>query len=237
MTGSIPILLIVDAVLAVIAFVLTILLIRTKPKNPPSLTALLQQQKENEQSGSKLKEFKDAIIFLFTDRAYVVLFLCYSVNVGAFQALATLVSQLTSPFGYSPGESGLMGALVVIAGVFSAGIIGKLMDRFKAYTIILFICYAFTWYWNLLWSSLLRPDKLVFFLQQLKFHYLPLFFLLNSYIWLLLTAALYGSALLPALPMGVALASEVTYPISEATPIGFMVMGGMVIIFFFDFTF
>lgn len=37
--------------------------------------------------------------------------------------------------------------------------------------------------------------------------------------------------------MGVALASEVTYPISEATPIGFMVMGGMVIIFFFDFTF
>lgn len=206
MTGSIPILLIVDAVLAVIAFVLTILLIRTKPKNPPSLTALLQQQKENEQSGSKLKEFKDAIIFLFTDRAYVVLFLCYSVNVGAFQALATLVSQLTSPFGYSPGESGLMGALVVIAGVFSAGIIGKLMDRFKAYTIILFICYAFTWYWNLLWSSLLRPDKLVFsvFLSPtikislftLRFFFVKQLYLASSYccfIWICsFTCSSYG---------------------------------------------
>lgn len=186
---------------------------------------MLQQQKESEKSRSKGREFKEAIVFLFTDRSYVVLFLCYSLNVGAFQALATLVSQLTSPFGYSAGESGFMGALVVIAGVFSAGIIGKLMDRYKVYTITLFVCYAFTWYWNLLWSSLLSPDKLsfVFF----KFFY---FFLLTiiSYIWLLITAALYGSALLPALPLGVALASEVTYPISEATPIGFMVMGGMV---------
>lgn len=53
-------------------------------------------------------------------------------------------------------------------------------------------------------------------------------FKINSYGWLILTAALYGAALLPVLPVGVALAAEVTYPISEATPIGFMVMGGMV---------
>jgi len=207
---SIPVLLIVDAVLGVIAFVLVFFLFRTRPKHPPSITALRQQKQEEERKLNKYqsgKEFTRAIKMLFTDKNYILLFLCYSLNLGAFQALATLVAQLTNPFGYTPGQSSIMGASVVVAGVVSAGIIGKLMDKYRVYALVLMICYAFTWYWNLLWTSVLWP---------------------YNFWWLTITAALYGAALLPVLPIGVALSCEVTYPISEATPIGFMVMGGMI---------
>lgn len=205
-TGSIPILLLVDCILALIALLLILIFFKKRPRHPPSMTALKQEYKDKYKKNAN-REFKEAIVFLFKDRSYIILFLIYSLNVGAFQALATLVSQLTTPFGYTDGQSGFMGALVVAAGVVSAGIIAKIMDRHRVYTLVLFMCLAFTWYWNLLWTSVLLPD---------------------NYILLLITAALYGSALLPVLPICVALASEVTYPISEATPIGFMVMGGMI---------
>lgn len=160
LTNSIPILLIITASLAAVTFILVFFLLKQKPKFPPSLTALRQQQKEEElKKGGKSKEFKEAIVYLAKDKNYIILFLCYALNVGAFQSLATLVSQLLAPYGYSAGESGIMGAVVVISGVLSAGVLGKLMDRFRAYTLTLFVCYAFTWYFNLLWSSVLLENK------------------------------------------------------------------------------
>lgn len=160
LTNSIPILLIITAALALVSFILVFFLLKQKPKFPPSLTALRQQQKEQTlMKGGKGKEFKEAILFLMKDKNYIVLFLCYALNVGAFQSLATLVSQLLAPYGYSAGQSGIMGAVVVISGVLSAGVLGKLMDKFRIYTISLFICYALTWYFNLLWSSVLLENK------------------------------------------------------------------------------
>lgn len=208
-TGSIPILLLVDAILAVISLLFVFIFFKSQPRNPPSITALHQAEHEAYRKKHKTsgKEFSRAIKFLFTDRSYIILFLCYSLNLGAFQALATLVAQLTSPFGYTPLQSGIMGATVVIIGVVSAGIIGKLMDKYRIYALVLMLCYAFAWYWNLIWTSALWP---------------------YNFWWLTIIAGLYGASLLPVLPIGVALACEVTYPISEATPIGFMVMGGMI---------
>lgn len=45
---------------------------------------------------------------------------------------------------------------------------------------------------------------------------------------LCIISGFFGFFILPCLPVGVALAVEVTYPVPEATPVGFMVMGGQV---------
>ena len=178
--NNITVLLAIDAFFAVITLILVLLFFRSRPIFPPSKTALQQQINDAKRIEDKktFEEFKTAVKTIFKDKNYVILFLVYSLNLGAFQSLATLVNQLMSPFDYSPGESGVMGAVVVIAGVFGAGIAGKLMDRFRTYQLALFILLACTWFSNLVWTSFLYPNKFFFPLPLLPSSSPPLVIIL-----------------------------------------------------------
>ena len=159
--NNLTILLIFESFLAFLSLFLVLLFFRSRPIFPPSKTALQQQINDKIRLENKrgLEDFKAAVKTIFQDKNFIILFLVYSLNLGAFQSLATLVNQLMSPFGYSSGESGGMGAMVVVVGVFGAAIAGKMMDKFRAYKLALLILLAGSWFSNLVWTSILFPDK------------------------------------------------------------------------------
>ena len=158
---SIPVLLIFDAVISILSFLSVAFFFKSHPKHPPSITAMRQRAVEEQRAKEETSfgEFGKAIKTITRDKNYIILFLCYSFNLGAFQGLATLVSQITVPFGYSPGQSGVMGAVVVVFGVVGAFIVGKLMDKTRSYKLALFLCYACAWYFNAVWSASLAKDR------------------------------------------------------------------------------
>lgn len=67
----------------------------------------------------------DHINILFSNRDYVILFIAFSIGVGFFNSLMTLLNQIVSPFGYSNDDAGTFGAVFIVAGLIGAGIIGK----------------------------------------------------------------------------------------------------------------
>ena len=77
------------------------------------------------------------------------------------------------PYGYTSGQSGMMAVFSVIFGIISSFLIGKILDRIRAYKLILVCLIAFAWYGNLLWTSFLIPNKFFFFLLS----YFYLFFI------------------------------------------------------------
>eukprot|EP01094_Clydonella_sp_ATCC50884_P010850 TRINITY_DN20667_c0_g1_i1.p1 TRINITY_DN20667_c0_g1~~TRINITY_DN20667_c0_g1_i1.p1 ORF type:complete len:455 (+),score=132.55 TRINITY_DN20667_c0_g1_i1:348-1712(+) len=206
---SVPALLVLDAVVAALVFLLIALFFRSKPPLPPSYSALEQDRLESQgrAAGTSGGAFLQGIKTLATNPHFLVVFVVYSLTVACFQSLATLAAQILAPFAYSNIQSGALSAVLVVSGVLGSALGGKLMDRFRAYRLALLVCYAAAAYSNVLFCVLLAKDRFVV---------------------MMLVSAFFGFVLLPTLPLSVALAAEVSYPVPEATPIGFMVAAGMI---------
>jgi uncharacterized membrane protein YeaQ/YmgE (transglycosylase-associated protein family) len=155
--------LIFDAVLATVLFVALVAVFRSRPAVPPSYSAHDQQRAEVKDNSTGLFNhvYLDSIKVLFTNANYIMVLVTYSMNLAAFQALATLINQITSPYGYSSVQSSIMGAVVVLLGVVGAGVFSRVIDRFRVYKLALFVSYACTVYFNVLWAALLWPDQYV----------------------------------------------------------------------------
>jgi FLVCR family MFS transporter 7 len=61
---------------------------------------------------------------LFSDKNYVVLFVAFSVGLGVFNTLMTLINQLVAPHGYSNDDAGTFGAVLIVTGLIGAGVVG-----------------------------------------------------------------------------------------------------------------
>ncbi len=70
---------------------------------------------------------------LSKNKDYILLFLFFSVGVGFFNTILTLLNQIVEPYGYSNDDAGTFGAVFVFAGLFGAGVFGKVMENTKAY--------------------------------------------------------------------------------------------------------
>ena len=70
--------------------------------------------------------------------------LAFGIGYGVYVSFFTIISQLIEPYKYTSGQIGLIGIVMVLAGIVGSFIFGFILDRTRKYTIILLIGYSFT---------------------------------------------------------------------------------------------
>ena len=66
-----------------------------------------------------------------------LIFVPFSVYVGFFNSISSLLTQILTPYGYSETQSGIAGALLILVGLVAAAVTSPIVDRSKRY--LLFI--------------------------------------------------------------------------------------------------
>lgn len=140
----------------------------------------------------------------FHNRGFYWLMLIFFVGLGVFNAVATWIEDIVKPRGFNADQAGLAGGLMIIGGIIGAVIMPLLSDHYRKR--IPFITIA-------LIGSIIGLIGITF---------------ANTY-WELLTAsALLGYFLLSAGPIGFQYGAEITYPTSEGTSNGLLLLMGQI---------
>jgi len=99
-------LLLCEAIIVTVAFVLIAVVFADRPEQPPSSSqeAFLQHESEVKDSISMSKIMAE-VKACFESRDFCVLFVTFGVGLGLFNSLTTLIEQITGAFGATSDES------------------------------------------------------------------------------------------------------------------------------------
>jgi cyanate permease len=128
----------------------------------------------------------------------------FFIGLGVFNAVTTWIEDILRPRGFSATQAGITGGLMIIGGVIGALIIPILSDRYKRR--IPFIIIA-------LIGATIGLTGITF---------------ATSYWMLLMSGMILGFFLLSSGPIGFQYGAEITYPASEGTSNGMLLMMGQV---------
>jgi predicted MFS family arabinose efflux permease len=92
------------------------------PPTPPSASS----------AGSKAP-FRPALIQLLKTLEFWLILIPFSVYVGFFNSVSSLLNQILEPYGFSETDAGIAGGILIIVGLISSAIISPITDRFKHY--------------------------------------------------------------------------------------------------------
>jgi cyanate permease len=187
---SLPTTLVIYGAVAAAAAVLFFVLVRERPPSPAG----------DEERSLVL----DGLKVLLRDRQFQTLLVLFFVGLGAFNAVTTWIEDVVRPRGFSSGEAGLAGGLMVAGGIIGALVLPLLSDRFRRRVPFLLVALAGA-----------VPGLLGVTLA-------------TSYGLLLASAFTFGLFLLSSGPLGFQYAAEVTYPVPEGTSNGLLLMVGQV---------
>ncbi len=135
---------------------------------------------------------------------FILLMIIFFIGLGVFNAVTTWIEDILRPRGFSATQAGITGGLMIIGGIIGALFIPILSDRYKKRTP--FIIIALT--------------GATFGLAGITFA--------TSY-WLLLTSGMVlGFFLLSSGPIGFQYGAEITYPASEGTSNGMLLLMGQI---------
>jgi len=191
--SSIPTMLMIYGVAAVIGSLIFLLFARERPLTPASAAG----------ADDRALVF-DGIKLALRRRDFQLTLLIFFIGLGVFNGVITWIEDIVRPRGFTPIESGLVGALMVGAGVFGALVLPTLSDRNRRRVPYIVLALA---------ASTLGLAGITFAQQ---------------YGALLAGAALMGFFLLAAGPIGFQYGAEVTYPAPEGTTNGLLLMIGQV---------
>ena len=173
-SDGISVILIFQFITSLLSLLLVLIFFQSYPLKPPSITALqlkledYRRKEEKWKNGSKIEYFS-TIRTLFKNRDYFILFLIYSLNSAGFHSLVTLLNQILSPYGYSVRQIGWMGT-AGFYGVLGTIILGVLLDRMRSgYKLMMFIIYAFSVFFGILWAAFLPFHSFVFLIFFFNF--------------------------------------------------------------------
>jgi len=196
--ADIPIVLMVEACIVSLCSV-PILFCPSKPPHPPAPGSRGENSK---------MPFSQTVRELLVNYNFWLLFVEFGLGLGAFNTLATIINQLTTPFGYDDTQSGILGFLVVFCGIIGAGVESALVDYTRRYKLFIF-CTLLCSTGSLVGLTLL--------LERV------------SFIFLCFCCAALGFFMTPILPLTLELAVEVTYPVGEAMVTGLLMVSGQVV--------
>ena len=150
----------------------------------------------------------DGLKHALTVRPFLVYLAVVFVGLGIFNGVTTWVEQIVHPRGFNETEAGLVGALLLLGGVVGAVVLSALSDRRQQRVRYLTLC-----------LTLAVPGVLGLAFAPAA--------------WLLFASAfVLGFFLVPALPIGMQFAAEVTYPTPEGTSNGLIQLCGQVAVVF-----
>jgi predicted MFS family arabinose efflux permease len=189
----VPRLLLVQNCGILVATLLLLAVFRDRPPLPPSLTSALDGF-----SGSEL-------LSLLRDLPFMLLSVVFGVVIGTSYAVSTLLNETMVPLGYSVGEVGLCGVLMVMGGLLGAALAGYLVDlthRYKLLLVVFFACAA---------ACLAAYTTALAFVG----HSVPL---------LAAICTALGFFMIGLLPVGMEAAVISTYPVPEAISAGLLLL-------------
>lgn len=70
---------------------------------------------------------------LTSTREFWQIFVPFSVYVGFFNSVSSLLNQILSPHGFSETEAGIAGAILIVVGLVTSAIMSPITDRYKHY--------------------------------------------------------------------------------------------------------
>lgn len=144
----------------------------------------------------------DGLKLIFRKRDFNRLLFIFFIGLGVFNAVTTWIEDILGPNGFSSVQAGLTGGLMIIGGIIGAVIIPLLSDHLRKRTIFIIIALA---------GSTISLIGVTF---------------ATNYALLLISGACFGFFLLSSGPIGFQYGAEITYPISEGTSNGFLILMG-----------
>jgi cyanate permease len=190
---SIPTMLMIYGGVAVAGSLVFLVLAKERPPTPASAAG----------TGERALVF-DGLKLALRQRDFQLTLLIFFIGLGVFNGVVTWIEDIVRPRGFSIVQAGLVGALLVGAGVFGALVLPALSDHSRKRVPYIVLALA---------ASTLGLVGITFAQQ---------------YGTLLAGAALMGFFLLAAGPIGFQYGAEVTYPAPEGTTNGLLLMIGQV---------
>jgi len=173
-------------------------LAREKPATPPSPPGM-------EERALMLDGLKHAL----TVRPFLIMLGIAFIVMGAFNGVTTWVEEIIRPRGFGPTEAGVMGALMLLAGIVGAVVLSALSDRRRRR----------------------RIPFMVFALGATVPGLLGVTFATNTGM-LFASALVFGFFLVAVLPLGLQYAAEISHPTPEGTSSGLIQLCGQVSVVF-----
>jgi len=137
-------------------------------------------------------------------RDFIKLMVIFFIGLGVFNAVTTWIEDIVRPRGFSATQAGITGGLMIVGGIIGALFIPILSDRYKKRTP--FIIIALT-------GATVGLTGITF---------------ATNYMTLLTSGAILGFFLLSSGPIGFQYGAEITYPASEGTSNGMLLLMGQV---------
>ena len=135
---------------------------------------------------------------------FFILMIIFFIGLGVFNAVTTWIEDILRPRGFSATQAGITGGLMIVGGIIGALFIPILSDRYKKRTPFIIIALV---------GATLGLTGITF---------------ATSY-WLLLTSGMVlGFFLLSSGPIGFQYGAEITYPASEGTSNGMLLLMGQI---------
>ncbi|KAJ5730061.1 uncharacterized protein N7483_004569 [Penicillium malachiteum] len=119
--SDIPNMVLYIAVIATVASIPSFFL-PAKPPTPPSASSAIPRT-----------PLLEATRELLTTLEFWLIFIPFSIYVGFFNSVSSLLNQILEPQGYSETEAGIAGAILIVVGLVAAAIISPITDRYKHY--------------------------------------------------------------------------------------------------------
>lgn len=155
---------------------------------------------EQEERSLVLEGFKQTLL----NKDFKLLLFIFFIGLGVFNGVTTWIENILSPRGFSAIQAGLTGGLMIGGGLVGALIIPMLSDYFRKRTPFIIIALA---------GATLSLVGIAF---------------ATSYLLLLVSGAALGFFLLSTGPIGFQYAAEITYPASEGTSNGLLLLMGQI---------
>lgn len=192
-SSGIPAMLMLFAIIAAISAVIAIVFTKEKPLiAPPGPMAA-----KEDLSISSIKK-------LCANKPFVLVLIVCFISIGVFNTVLTLIETILAPRGITSVQSGIVGAVFVVAGVIGAVVLPVLSDRLGTRTP--FFVGAI---------SLLIPVYLVFTF-------------VSSFILVAIVAGIAGFSIMGVAPILFQHGAEVAYPTQEGTSLGTILLMGQI---------
>lgn len=190
---SMPGMLQIFGYISVASALLVIIFLKEKPKVPAGPRGNVDDQ-------FSFREVPE----LRRNRNFMRLLFVVFIALGVFNALLTCISDILSPRGINIDQSGVIGAVIIVAGLFGAVIIPLLSDKLKKRRVFLTISVA---------ASLIGMLGISYF---------------NNFVGLIIASVVTGFFLMGAGPLIFQFGTEVAYPVPEGTSYGLLMGSGQV---------
>ncbi|MDD5264493.1 MAG: MFS transporter [Candidatus Bipolaricaulis sp.] len=146
----------------------------------------------------------DGVRSMLRNRGFLILLVLFFIGLGAFNAVTTWVEDIVRSRGFSIGQAGLAGGMMVVGGIVGALIIPALSDRLRRRVPFILLALA---------GSIPGLVGVAY---------------AASYGLLLASSFVLGAFLLSSGPLGFQYAAEITHPAPEGTSSGLLLLAGQV---------